>query len=117
MTSSLSTSAEWLSGIVAPLAAKFGGDLMVSRSGNMVCWDYGGQSAVIEMTPDGKMHATFIAAEGVDVVSASPAAAAYRTGSVYALNGSSCGRMVTDLVDFFSGVREPKFTFIDAYPR
>jgi len=29
----------------------------------------------------------------------------------------SGGRMVADLVGFFSGVREPKFRFIDEYPR
>lgn len=83
----------------------------------MVCWGYDGQSAVLEMTADGLLRATFIDSERIDIVSASPAAAAYRTGSVYALNRASCGRMVTDLVDFFSGIREPKFQFVDAFPR
>ncbi len=63
------------------------------------------------------MHATFIDSETIDAVSSSPVAAAYRGRSRYALNEASCARMVSDLVDFFSGVREPKFTFIDAYPR
>jgi hypothetical protein len=117
MYSSSSASATWLSGIAAPLAAKFGSNITVSRSGNSVCWGYDGQSAVLEMTPQGFLRATFIDSEGIDVVSASPVAAAYRTGSVYALNRASCGRMVADLVDFFSGIREPKFQFVDAYAR
>jgi hypothetical protein len=112
-----SPSTVWLSGIAAPLAAKFGDDLTVSRSGNVVCWGYGGQSAVIELTPNGKMHATFIDTEAVDLVSSTPAAAAYRARPVYELTGASCSRMIADLADFFSGVREPRFTFIDAYPR
>ncbi len=117
MYSSTSAPATWLSSIAAPLAAKFGSNITVSRTGNMVCWGYDGQSAVIEMTAEGSLRATFIDSECIDEVSASPAAAAYRTGSTYALNRASCGRMVADLVDFFSGVREPKFRFIDAYPR
>jgi hypothetical protein len=117
MYSSSSASATWLSGIVAPLAEKFGSDITVSRAGNMVCWGYDGQSAVLEMTTDGTLCATFIDSETTDIVSASPVAAAYRTGSSYALTRAGCGRMVTDLVDFFSGVREPKFRFIDAYAR
>jgi hypothetical protein len=117
MLSSSSAPATWLSGIAAPLAAKFGSNLTVSRSGNMVCWGYDGQSAVLEMAADGMLRTTFIDSESIDAVSASPAVGAYRTGTAYALNRASCGRMVADLVDFFSGVREPKFTFFDAYPR
>jgi hypothetical protein len=116
-STSASASASWLSGICGPLAEKFGSNVTVSRTGNMVCWGYDGQSAVIEMTDDGLLRATFIDSEAINVVSASPAAAAYRTGCTYALNRVSSGRMVADLVDFFSGVREPKFQFIDAYPR
>jgi hypothetical protein len=117
MYSSSSASATWLSGITAPLAAKFGNTITVSRSGNMVCWGYDGQSAVLEMTPHGFLRATFIDSAGIDAVSSSPAVAAYRTGSVYALNRAGCGRMVADLVEFFSGIREPKFRFVDAYAR
>lgn len=115
MNSSPSTA--WLSGIAAPLAAKFGDDLTVSRSGNVVCWGYGGQSVVIELGPNGKMCATFIDAQGIDLVSSTPAAAAYRARPVYELTRASCTRMIADLADFFSGVREPRFTFIDAYSR
>jgi len=114
---SFSSSAAWLSTIAAPLSAKFGANLTLSRTGNTVCWGYGGQSAVIELAPDGKLLATFIDAESIDEVSACPAAAAYRVRSSYALNEASCSRMIADLAEFFSGVREPKFTFVDAYPR
>jgi len=117
MESSSSASTTWLSGIVAPLSKKFGSDITVSRTGDMVCWGYDGQSAVLEMTSDGSLRATFIDSESTDMVSASPAAAAYRTGCTYTLTRAGCGRMVGDLVDFFSGVREPKFRFVDAYPR
>ena len=75
--------------MAAPLAAKFGGDLTVSRSGNVVCWGYGGQSVVIELTPTGKLCATFIDVEGVDLVSSTPAAAAYRARPVYELTRAS----------------------------
>jgi hypothetical protein len=83
----------------------------------MVCWGYDGQSAIIEMMPDGMLRATFIDCDSIDAVSDRPAAAAYRARSTYALNSASCSRMVADLVDFFSGVREPRFAFVDVHPR
>jgi len=112
-----SSSASWLFDVLGPLAAKFGSTITVSRAENMVCWGYDGQSAVLEVTADGSLRATFIDSEGIDVVSTSPVAAAYCSGSTYALNRTGSGRMVADLVDFFSGVREPKFRFVDAFPR
>jgi hypothetical protein len=115
MTSS--PQAAWLSGVAAPLTAKFGSALTLSRTENTVCWDFEGQSAVVELTAAGTLRATFIDCESIDAVSATPAAAAYRGSSTYAVNASSCSRMIADMVDFFSGVREPKFTFVDAYSR
>jgi hypothetical protein len=115
MTSS--PSASWLSGIAAPLTAKFGADLTVSRMGNMVCWGYDGQSAVIEMMSDGALRATFIDCERVDEVSASAAAAVYRARGTYTLDPAGCRRMSADLVEFFSGAREPRFSFVDVLPR
>jgi hypothetical protein len=112
-----SSAAAWLSDIAAPLVEKFGGNLTVSRTANAVCWGYGGLSAVIEIRGDASLLATFIDSEGVDEVSARPAVAAYRTLSTYALTEPGCSRMVADLVDFFSGVREPRFIFTDAYLR
>jgi hypothetical protein len=82
-----------------------------------VCWQYAGQSVVIELRPGNVLEATFIDAQGVDAVSTRPAVAAYRSTTSYALTASSSERMAADLVDFFSGVREPKFVFTDAYLR
>jgi len=83
----------------------------------VVCWGYDGQSAVIEFTAGGTLEATFIDSERFDAVCAAPAAAAYRTDSTYMLTAAGCRRMVLDLVDFFSGMREPRFHFVDAYTR
>jgi hypothetical protein len=115
MTSS--PSAAWLSDLAAPLAAKFGNCLTLSRSGNAIRWGYGGQSAVLELGANGALQVTFLDAESTDLVSAGRAVAAYRTRSAYALDRPSSTRMIADLVDFFSGVREPKFAFVDAYLR
>jgi hypothetical protein len=115
MNSSLPGS--WLAELAAPLSARFGEALTMRRLGNVVCWGYDGQSAIIELGSNGSMRATFVDSDQYELVSASPAIAAYRSNSTYGLTPSSCGRMVADLVDFFSGIREPKFTFIDTFPR
>lgn len=112
-----SFSSAWLSNVAEPLTSKFGGDLTVCRDGNAVRWGFAGQSALVEMLSDGQMHAIFIDRESVDSVSRRPAAAVYRARVSYALTEASCGRMVTDMVDFFSGMREPKFRFVDAHSR
>jgi hypothetical protein len=114
---SFSSPATWFTSIASPLTSKFGADLTVSRSGNMVCWGYDGQSAVVELDPDGFLRAAYIDAERRDAVSDAPVAAVYRCGSPYALTESGCRRMIADLCDFFSGVREPAFTFVDDYSR
>jgi hypothetical protein len=85
--------------------------------GNMVCWGYDGQSAVIELMSEGSLRATFIDCERVEHVSASAAAAVYCALDAYALDPAGCRRMVADLVDFFSGMREPRFSFVDVHPR
>jgi hypothetical protein len=112
-----SNSGRWLSAVAAPLAEKFGGRLTITRTGNAVCWGYGDVSAVIELAPDGALRATFIDAPCIDAVGGRPAVAAYRARSRYALSEPGATHMVADLVDFFSGVREPNFIFIDAFPR
>ncbi len=112
-----SSSADFFAGCVAPLVARFGDRLTLARRENVVCWRYDGQSAVVELHPNGRLTATFIGADGLDAVAARPAAAVYSTNVTYALDPASCRRMVADLYDFFSGVREPKFTFVDAYLR
>ncbi len=74
------------------------------------------RSALIELRSDGALDATFIDRAAVDRVSASLAAPVYRrSGSSYRMDAGGCERMICDLVDFFSGTREPGFTFVGAY--
>lgn len=115
MVSSFPTA--WFSEFVEPLTSRFGGELTICRDGDSVRWGYFGQSAVVGMTVDGKLQATFIDRQSVDAVSRRPAVAVYESSGSYALTPASCGRMVADMVDFFSGVREPRFRFIDACSR
>jgi cyanophycinase-like exopeptidase len=112
-----SQTGSWLSALASPLVEKFGSDLTLSRTATTVYWGYGDQSAFIELLENGALLATFIDAPGVDAVSGAASAAVYRSHARYVLSASSCKRMIADLVDFFSGVREPRFTFVDAYPR
>lgn len=112
---SRSTSAAWLSDAVEPLRSRFGGELTLRRDGDAVRWDYGGCSAVAELTADGRMHLRFIDRSAIDAVTNRPATAVYRSRESYALNSTSCSHAIGDIVDFFSGKREPAFTFIDAY--
>jgi hypothetical protein len=106
----------WMSDLATPLISKFGEGLTLCRDGTRVEWSYGGQSAVIELTAQGTLDATFVERPALDAVSSSLAAAVYRPRTVpYALTPAGCSRMVDDMVDFFSGVREPRFVFTSAY--
>jgi hypothetical protein len=106
----------WLADLAAPLVSKFGEGLTLCRDGRRVEWSYGGQSAVIELTPQGTLEAMFVERPVVDAVSSNLAAAVYRPRHVpYSLTPAGCTRMVDDLVDFFSGVREPYFVFSNAH--
>jgi hypothetical protein len=108
--------ARWFSDLATPLVSKFGEGLTLCRDGARVEWSYAGQSAVIELTPQGTLDATFVERPAVDEVSSSLAAAVYKPRMVpYSLTPAGCTRMVDDMVDFFSGVREPRFVFTNAY--
>jgi hypothetical protein len=108
--------AVWFSDLAIPLVSKFGEGLTLCRDGARVEWSYAGQSAVIELTAQGTLDATFVERPTLDAVSSAPAAAVYRPRTVpYALTPAGCTRMVDDMVDFFSGVREPRFVFTNAY--
>lgn len=110
-------SAYWFSDLTRPLAAKFGDGLTLCRDGKRVEWSYHGQSAVIEFSPQGTIDALFIEQPSVDAVSAAPTSAVYKPlGPGYSLTPAGCARMVSDMVDFFSGTREPRFVFSNAYP-
>jgi hypothetical protein len=109
--------AAWLSDVAEPLTAKFGCDLTLCRAGNRVRWGFAGQSALVEFLPDGSLTATFVDRVSIDHVTNEPAFAAYSVCGTYRLTTAGCSHMIADMVDFFSGVREPKFTFAGAVPR
>jgi hypothetical protein len=97
------------------LTSKFGDGITLSRYGNSVQWSYAGQSAVVELRPGGSLEATFVARPSLDGVSSTLVAGVYRkNGTRYRLSPEGCSRMVDDMVEFFQGTREPRFTFVNA---
>ena len=103
----------WLAELTEPLVSKFGDRLIVRRYGGAVRWCYDGRSALVELLADGRLDATFLDLPTVDRISRSLAAPLYRpSGRGYTLSAEGCNRMAADLVDFFTGVREPHFTFV-----
>jgi len=110
-----SDSLRWMAELGTTLTTTFGEGVTLSRYENAVQWSYAGQSAVVELRAGGTLEATFVERPVLDGVSASPVAGVYRnTGSRYRLSPEGCSRMVNDMVDFFQGVREPRFTFVNA---
>jgi len=111
-----SESVRWFADLASPLFSKFGDGLTLCREGKRVEWSYDGRSAVVELTPQGTLEALFIERPTIDAVTSQEAAAVYRSQQLpYALTPAGCTRMVDDMVDFFSGVREPRFVFATAY--
>ena len=103
----------WLAALAEPLVANFDSRLSVRRDGHVVRWCCDGRSVLVELRPDGELDATFIDLPAVERVSSASAAPLYRSsGRGYSLNVEGCRRMASDLVDFFGGVREPRFTFV-----
>ena len=99
---------------MTPLWATYGDRLTILRDGNAVRWVYDGRSAVVALRGD-VVEATFVDRPALDAVSASPAAPVYRGSEYgYALTPAGCSRMVADMVAFFEGTREPRFTFVGA---
>ena len=100
----------------APLWANFGDDLTLWRDGNVVHWSYDGQTVIVAQQADGAATAAFVDAPGIDAVSGTAAAAVYRRTAErrYHLTEESCRAMVGDMIAFFSGEREPFFTFTGA---
>ena len=107
-------------GLMATLAdelgSRFHDGLTIERDGDSVRWTYAGAAAVVSLRPEGTLQATFLDAPSTDAVSAARVSCAYRSASRlgYGLSLEGCGRMVADMTDFFSGVREPRFTFVGA---
>jgi hypothetical protein len=112
---SASTSSS-LAAATAPLFSSFGADLTLWRDGNVVHWAYEGQTVIVAQQADGAATASFVDTPGIDAVSGSAAAAIYRRTAErsYHLTEESCRAMVADMIAFFSGEREPFFTFTGA---
>lgn len=100
----------------APLFSSFGDDLTLWRDGNAAHWAYDGQSVIVEQQAGGAMTASFVDAPAIDEVSGTPASAVYRRTAerCYQLTEDSCTAMVSDMIAFLSGEREPFFTFVGA---
>ena len=101
--------------IAAPLFEHFGSGLTLDRDGNGVRWSYADASAVVEQRSETSVAALFMSGPIRDAASAEDVRAVYAPPSdTYALTQRGVTHMVEDLVAFFSGVREPHFTFVDA---
>jgi hypothetical protein len=105
-----------LANATAPLWANFGDDLTLWRDGNVVHWSYDGQTVIVEQQADGAATASFVDTPGIDEVSGTGASAVYRRTADrrYQFTEDSCRAMVGDMIAFFSGEREPFFTFTGA---
>ena len=99
----------------SPLLSTFGERLTFSRQGQQAEWSFDGHVVVVELAATDWIAAHFIAPSDTDLVSGQSSAAVYapdRRG--YALTNVDCERMVADMIAFFSGTREPRFTFVAA---
>jgi hypothetical protein len=72
-----------------------------------------GQTVIVAQQADGAATASFIDAPSTDYVSGQAASAIYRRTAErrYHFTEDSCRAMVSDMIAFFSGDREPIFTF------
>lgn len=104
------------SAATAPLVAQFGDRLTLWRDGNRVQWSCDGQAVVVELLADGSLDATFVDRPMDEVVNGATAAAVFRrnSGIAYRLTADGCSRMIADMTAFFTGTREPLFSFVAA---
>jgi hypothetical protein len=105
-----------LAAVTAPLFTSFGENLTLWRDGNVVHWSYEGQTVIVAQQADGAATASFVDAPSVDEVTGTPVSAVYRRSAerCYQMTEESCRAMVSDMMAFFSGEREPIFTFSGA---
>jgi hypothetical protein len=105
-----------LAAATAPLFSSFGDNLTLWRDGNVVHWSYEGQTVIVAQQADGAATASFVDAPSVDAVSGASVSAIYRRTAErrYQMTADSCRAMVSDMMAFFSGEREPIFTFTGA---
>jgi hypothetical protein len=101
--------------IARPLFDRFGPALTLVREGERVRWSYSDSAAVVELSADGAVAATFLAAPSRDAASDASVRAVYAPPSpTYSLTERGVRCMVDDVAAFFSGVREPRFRFVAA---
>jgi hypothetical protein len=105
-----------LASATAPLISSFGDELTLWRDGNVVHWSYDGQTVIVAQQADGAVAASFVDVPTVDAISGAQASAEYRRSidRRYQLTLDGCRAMVADMTAFFSGEREPFFTFVGA---
>jgi hypothetical protein len=86
------------------------------RDGNVVHWSYEGQTVIVAQQADGAATASFVDAPSTDAVTGASVSAIYRRTAErrYQMTADSCRAMVSDMMAFFSGEREPIFTFSGA---
>jgi hypothetical protein len=106
-----------MAAVAAPLFSSFGDNLTLWRDGNAAHWSYDGQTVIVEQQADGSAKASFVDAPAHDEITHTPASAVYRRTAdrCYHLTEDSCRAMVGDMMAFFSGEREPFFTFVAAH--
>ncbi len=105
----------WLADALAPLGATLGDRLRFTREERTARWTYDGHAADVELRGDDRIVARFSAPPAFDAVSGRLVSPVYvRHPSGYALDRGGCERMVADMAAFFAGIREPRFTFVDA---
>jgi hypothetical protein len=105
--------AEAFAAATAPLISNFGESLTLWREDNVVHWSYDAQSVVVALQADGTLEATFVDRPGTDAISGGETAVVYRRlgERPYLLTPAGCSTMVADMIAFFSGDREPLFSF------
>ncbi len=107
--------ATWLADALVPLGTAFGDRLRFSRDGSTARWSYDGQAAEVQMRSDERIAARFVGTPTFDAVSGRLVTPVYvRYASGYAMDRAGCERMVADMAAFFSGIREPRFSFVAA---
>ena len=96
----------------ASLQAALGDRLTVDRRGERARWSYDGHSALIDLRTGTSAEALFVAPPVLEEVTQRPMRAAYRAGvASYALTPGGAERLAADMLDFFTGRREPHFRF------
>ncbi len=116
IVSGMATSqAALFSELASPLFERFGPGLTLVREENGVRWCYADASAVVEQRSENAVAALFLSAPIHDAASSEEVCAVYAPANeTYALTHRGVTHMVEDLAAFFSGIREPRFTFVDA---